>query len=73
MLVRKMASVHALVCSPSRQQRYLLLNGQQGLRVSGSNVAGRGRQAPQRQDAAALRLTGWVHGPPPGRRLWMSL
>ena len=73
MLVRKMASVHALVCSPSRQQRYLLLNGQQGLRVSGGNVAGRGRQAPQRQDAAARRLTGWADEPPPGGRLGAPL
>ena len=74
MLVRKMASVHALVCSPSRRQRYLLLDGQQGLHVSGGNVAaGRGRQVQQRQDAAAPRLTGCVHGPPPGRRLGMSL
>ena len=58
MLVREMASVHALVCSPSRWQRYLLFDGQQGLHVSGGNVAGRGRQVQQRQDAAAPRLTG---------------
>ena len=72
MLVREMASVHASVCSPSRRQRYLLLDGQQVLHVSGGNFAGRGRQVQQRQDAAAPHLTGSVHGPPLGRRLGMS-
>ena len=57
MLVREMASVHALVCSPSRWQRYLLLDGQQGLHVSSGNApveAGKSSNARTLQRRASL-------------------
>ena len=47
-----------------QQQRCLLLDGQQGLRAAGGNVAGGGRQVEQHQHAAARRLDAGAHEQP---------